>query len=104
MERLVSLLEANFTHIIIDSPPSASFTDGVIIASLVEGVLLVVHGGRTSRHIVRRTKQILQGAGARIFGIVLNNTKIDTHDYYYHGAYHQYYYHSEPTAGVDTSA
>ena len=97
MRQLMLLLETNFAHIVVDSPPSASFTDGVIIASLVEGVLLVVHGGRTSRHIVRRTRQILQGAGAKIFGVVLNNTKVDTHDYYYYSNYGSYYYDAPST-------
>src|SRR6266480_2275939 len=41
---LMSVLENTFTHIVIDSPPVASFTDGVLLSSVADGVLLVVHG------------------------------------------------------------
>jgi succinoglycan biosynthesis transport protein ExoP len=88
MRRLISVLETTFTHIIIDSPPINSFTDGVLISSMVDGVLMVVHSGRTSRHIVRRARQLLLDIGAKIFGVVLNNVNQHSQDYYY---YQQYY-------------
>src|ERR1041384_1685238 len=49
MRRLLHLLGENFTHIIIDSPPAISFTDASILSTMVDGVVLVVHGGRSSR-------------------------------------------------------
>ena len=42
MRLLVKVLEAEFTHVVVDSPPISSFTDGVLISSMVDGVLLVV--------------------------------------------------------------
>jgi capsular exopolysaccharide synthesis family protein len=94
MRRLIKTLERNFTHIVIDSPPIASFTDGVLIASMVDGVILVVHAGKSSRGIVRRSRQLLQDVGARIFGVVLNNVNVKSQDgyYYYQSYYHQSYY------------
>ena len=91
MRRLMTALKSSFTHIIIDSPPIASFTDSVLISSLVDGVVLVVHGGRASRGIVRRSRQVLQDVGAKIFGVVLNNVNLDSTDYYYKYYYHHYY-------------
>jgi capsular exopolysaccharide synthesis family protein len=91
MRRLVAILQAKYTHVLLDSPPIASFTDGVLIATLVDGVVLVVHAGRSSRGIVRRSRQILQEVGAKIFGIVLNNVDLRQHDYYYQRYYHNYY-------------
>ena len=88
MRRLLETLQANFTHVIVDSPPISSFTDGVLISSMVDGVLLVVHGGKSSRHIVKRSTQLLRDIGAKVFGIVLNNINLQPHDYYY---YHRYY-------------
>src|SRR5436853_7934005 len=79
---LMSVLENTFTHIVIDSPPVASFTDGVLLSSVADGVLLVVHGGAASRHIVRRSRQLLSDVGAKIFGVVLNNVTVSKHDYY----------------------
>jgi succinoglycan biosynthesis transport protein ExoP len=90
MVKLLRLLQTKFDHIVIDSPPIASFTDGVLIASMVDGVILVVHAGRSSRQVVRRSRQMLQEIGAKIFGVVLNNVNLNNKDNYY---YYQSYYH-----------
>jgi len=97
MRRLVVALQSKYTHVVIDSPPIASFTDGVLISTMVDGVLLVVHGGKSSRHVVRRSRQLLQDVGAKIFGVVLNNINLQTHDYYYYQRYYsQSYYKTDP--------
>ncbi|HCA56717.1 MAG TPA: hypothetical protein DEP46_01905, partial [Blastocatellia bacterium] len=89
MAELLVTLQKNFTHVVIDSPPITSFTDGVLIASMVDGVILVVHSGKSSRQIVRRAKQLLNDVGARIFGVVLNNVDLRSQENYY---YYQSYY------------
>lgn len=91
MKRLLDIASQTFTHIVIDSPPIASFTDGVLIASLVDGVILVVHGGRTSRQVVKRSRQTLHEVGAKIIGVVLNRAEVQTHDYYYYHYNHKGY-------------
>src|SRR5215213_3948747 len=91
MRRLLGILSERFAHIIIDSPPAISFTDASILSTMVDGVMLVVHGGRSSRAVVRRAKQQLLDVGAHIFGVVLNNVKLETQDYYYAGYYSSYY-------------
>ena len=99
MRKLLEVLGTRFTHIVIDSPPVSSFTDGVLIASMVDGVLLVVHGGKSSRGVVRRSRQLLRDVGAKIFGVVLNNVSMQSHDYYYHQSYYaQKYYEKEAGA------
>jgi succinoglycan biosynthesis transport protein ExoP len=95
MRRLLVLLSDNFTHIIIDSPPAISFTDASILSTMVDGVMLVVHGGRSSRAVVRRAKQQLLDVGAHIYGIVLNNVKLESSDYYYYSGYYSSYYSNE---------
>jgi Mrp family chromosome partitioning ATPase len=85
-------MQNNFTHVVIDSPPIASFTDGVLIASLVDGVILVVHAGKSSRQVVRRSRKLLLDVGAKIFGVVLNNVNLRSQDNYY---YYQSYYHRD---------
>ena len=92
MRKLLLALQDKFTHVVVDSPPVSSFTDGVLISTMVDGVLLVVHGGKSSRHIVRRARQLLQDVGAKVFGVVLNNTAIESHDYYYQRYYSQKQY------------
>src|SRR5712664_991908 len=91
MRKLLVSLSEKFTHIIVDSPPAISFTDSSILSTFVDGVILVVHGGRSSRAVVRRAKQQLLDVGAHIFGVVLNNVKLESTDYYYNSYYSSYY-------------
>jgi polysaccharide biosynthesis transport protein len=95
MRKLLYALSEKFTHIVIDSPPAISFTDASILSTMVDGVMLVVHGGRSSRAVVRRAKQQLQDVGAHIFGVVLNNVKPEAGNYYYYSGYYSGYYNEE---------
>ena len=105
MRRLLATLQSNFTHVVVDSPPISSFTDGVLISSMVDGVLLVVHGGKSSRHIVRRSRQLLKEVGAKIFGVVLNNVNVQSQDYYYYQHYYgQHYYKSDVETDAERAA
>ncbi len=92
MANLLKKLQNKFTHVVVDSPPIASFTDGVLIASMVDGVILVVNSGKSSRQVVRRSRQLLMDIGAKIFGVVLNNVNLRSSDNYY---YYQSYYHRD---------
>lgn len=92
MRKLLQTMSQRFTHIIVDSPPAISFTDASILSTMVDGVMLVVHGGKSSRAVVRRAKQQLLDIGAHIYGIVLNNVKLEgSNSYYYYGYYSSYY-------------
>ena len=107
MRKLLATLSEKFTHVVIDSPPVNSFTDGVLIGSMVDGVLLVVHGGKSSREVVQRSRQLLLDVGAKLVGVVLNNVSVRSHEYYYYYQryYHQSYYSSaQPEPEKSTSA
>ncbi len=54
----------------------------------MSSVLLVVHGGKSSRHVVKRARQLLHDVGAKVFGVVLNNVSIQSNDYYYYQRYY----------------
>jgi polysaccharide biosynthesis transport protein len=99
MRKLLNILSERFSHIVLDSPPAISFTDASILSTMVDGVVLVVHGGRSSRAVVRRAKQQLLDVGAHIFGVVLNNVKMEPQDYYYSGYYSRYYSESDEGTG-----
>jgi succinoglycan biosynthesis transport protein ExoP len=104
MRRLIALLQSNFNHVVVDSPPVTSFTDGVLISSMVDGVLLVVHGGKSSRHVVKRSKQLLHDVGAKIFGVVLNNVNLQSHDYYYYQRYYGSSYYKSDAEEIESSS
>jgi capsular exopolysaccharide synthesis family protein len=91
MRSLLTLLKAKFDHIIIDSPPITSFTDGVLAAAVSDGVILVIHANQYSRKIVLRSRQRLEEVGAKLLGVVLNRINARSPDYYYYG-YGYYYY------------
>ena len=96
MRQMVETLTQNFDYVVIDSPPVASFADGLILSSLVEGVIVVVKAGITSREMAQRTKANLQSVGAKVLGVVVNHIKLQPHDYYYYSTYYsRYYYHQD---------
>ncbi|HJQ34106.1 MAG TPA: polysaccharide biosynthesis tyrosine autokinase [Pyrinomonadaceae bacterium] len=98
MRKFLYTLSEQFTHVVIDSPPAISFTDASILSTMVDGVMLVVHGGRTSRAVARRARQQLQDVGAHLFGIVLNNVKLEGSNLYDYGAYYAGYYADDEEA------
>jgi capsular exopolysaccharide synthesis family protein len=93
MKQLIETLSANFDHVVIDSPPVSSFADSLILSALVEGVMIVVKAGVTSREMAQRTKAHLQSVGAKLLGVVINQIKLQPHDYYYYSTYYNRYYY-----------
>jgi capsular exopolysaccharide synthesis family protein len=94
MKGLLNVLRSSYDHIVIDSPPVASFTDGILISLMSDGTILVVHGGKSSRAVVRHSRQQLRNVGAKLLGVVLNKIDLHSADYYYyyhHYGYYQYY-------------
>lgn len=93
MKSLLKMMAERYDHILIDSPPLINVTDPVILSSLVDGVILVVHGGKSSRTIAQRARQELLGVGAKIFGVVLNNVDLQREGYggYYYNRYYSSY-------------
>lgn len=107
MRELVKNLKARYDYVFFDSPPIVGVSDASILASEVDGVLLVVQYRKYPRSISLRAKRMLENVGTNIVGVVLNNINILRDDYYYY--YHSYYSHydrsdeSKPaleTAGV----
>ncbi|HYR76637.1 MAG TPA: polysaccharide biosynthesis tyrosine autokinase [Pyrinomonadaceae bacterium] len=83
MRRVVLELGKTFDHVVIDTPPIASFTDGVLMATISDGVILVIHANECSRKVVQRSRQALLDVGAKVLGVVLNRVDMRSHDYYY---------------------
>jgi polysaccharide biosynthesis transport protein len=102
MKNLLQFLRGNFKHVVIDSPPAISFTDAAIMATLVDGVVLVAMAGKSSLHLMRRFKQRLANIGARIYGVVLNGIKPNSLEYGYYG--YGYGYASYYEADLDDDA
>ena len=91
MRNLLQFLSGRFKHVIIDSPPAISFTDASILATLVDGVVVVAMANKSSIHLIQQFKQRINNIGARIYGVVLNGIKSGSAEYYYYGS--DYYKH-----------
>jgi len=87
MSRFLEEASRYYDQILIDSPPVIAVTDAQVLATKVDGVILVVDSGRTNKEIAVKAKQQLEHVKANILGIVLNNKEIkgDSYYYYYYG-------------------
>ena len=99
MSKLMHELEDYFDIIIYDAPPVTSVTDPQIIASKVDGVVLVVRQGYVKKDEVKKAKDILDNVEANILGTVLNSKTGDEDSGYY--AYYGYGYGEEELDDVE---
>ncbi len=90
-----------YTYVVLDSPPILSVTDGVLLSRQVDAVILVVRHGKSSKHIVRRGRDLLVRSGAPMAGIVLNAVDLNAPEYYGYYGYSGYSYSSLDPAGWD---
>ncbi|MFF2481803.1 CpsD/CapB family tyrosine-protein kinase [Paenibacillus sp. NPDC058071] len=75
MKGLVDELRTQYDLILFDTPPVLAVTDGIVVSSLCDGVLLVVHCGKIKKSYVRKAKEKLDFVQARVIGTVLNQIK-----------------------------
>jgi capsular exopolysaccharide synthesis family protein len=81
--------------IIFDSPPLLTVTDAAILATKVDGTVLVVESGTTRRDAVRKSIESLEQVGARMLGVTLNRVGSRSDGYYYYSYYRSHYYSDE---------
>jgi capsular exopolysaccharide synthesis family protein len=84
MRVVMEEMDKHFDAIILDTPPTLAVADSTILARLVDGCVLVVNSGKTSRDMAKKAKQQLESTNTRLLGVVLNNKKMKKNDYYYY--------------------
>lgn len=77
MEELISSLAAQADLVLFDAPPVLAVSDASVLATRVDGVLLVLSAGQTKRDYARRAKESLEKVNAKIIGAVLDNVADD---------------------------
>jgi capsular exopolysaccharide synthesis family protein len=93
MQKVLTELRGRFEHIIVDSAPLLLVTDATILSRMVDGTVLVVESGVMARRGLVRARRILESAGGRILGGVLNKWDARSEGYYaYYGSYYRGYY------------
>jgi capsular exopolysaccharide synthesis family protein len=91
MGSLIESLKQWFDFILFDSPPVLSVSDAVVLGPKIDGVILVVWGGKTAREALKQAKEKLDMLKVKCLGVVINNIDIQEHDYYYMHHYYHYY-------------
>src|SRR5580704_10367188 len=90
MRDVLAKLREQYDHIVVDTPPTLSVTDAVV---------LVIRCGQTTKQALRRARDILAQVNARVSGVLLNAVDLASPDYYYYyeyqGKYSRYYRDNE---------
>jgi capsular exopolysaccharide synthesis family protein len=91
-QRMAQLIEelGSFADVILfDTPPVLACADAMVLASRMDGVLLVVDSRSTRREAATRALEMLRNVDARVLGGILNKVRARSSDHYY------YYYSNE---------
>ena len=102
MRDILAELKEQYDHIIVDTPPTLSVTDAVVVSTRADAVVLVIRSGQTTKQALRRSRDILMQVNARVAGVLLNAVDLNSPDYYYYYEYqgkygHRYYQEDEPS-------
>jgi capsular exopolysaccharide synthesis family protein len=108
MKNVLEELRKQYDHIVIDSPPTLSVTDAVVISTSADAVVLVIRSGHTTKPALRRARDILLQVNARVCGVLVNAVDLNSPDYYYHYEYqgkygHEYYREDAFSNGEEVS-
>ncbi len=102
MRDLIDALSHEYDHIVIDTPPTLSVTDAVVLSTRADAVVLVIRSGKTTKQALRRARELLLRVNARLTGVLLNAVDLNSPDYYYYyeyqGKYGGGYYHEDEVA------
>jgi succinoglycan biosynthesis transport protein ExoP len=99
MAEILAAMGERYSYIVIDSSPVLPVSDALLLASLVDGVVVVVNGVATPRQQVKTACARLEYARGKILGVVLNRIHLQSPDYYYY--YHHDYYAAGDSRDTD---
>ncbi|MBM2837571.1 MAG: putative Protein-tyrosine kinase [Deltaproteobacteria bacterium] len=90
MKEVIAGLKNDFDFIILDTPPINGLADTLTLTQLVDGVIMVVHGGITPKWIIRESIKQLKGTNTPILGVVINNLQLKKNPYSHYYASYDY--------------
>jgi len=77
IDKILADVRKEYDLVIIDMPPLLHTTDAIIVASKVDGILLVYHIGSVVRGALKRVKNNIESVGGKVLGVVLNGVRGD---------------------------
>jgi len=80
-------LRSEYDFVIIDTPPVNTVTDAQLFSEIAKYVVYVVDVQKNDRNAIKKGKELIEKAGAKILGVVLNKAPEDKSSsyYYYYG-------------------
>ena len=102
MRDLLAELRQQFDHIVIDTPPTLSVTDAVVLSPRADATILVIRSGHTTKQALCRSRDILMQVNAHVAGVLLNAVDLTSPDYYYYYEYQGKYSHYYQEEALDT--
>jgi exopolysaccharide transport family protein len=93
MTDVLAQLREQYDHIVIDTPPTLSVTDAVVMSSRADRVVLVIRSGQTTRQALQRARDLLLQVNAKVCGVLMNAVDLSLPDYYYYYEYQGKYGH-----------
>ncbi len=84
MEAVLAKVKRSADLVILDTPPTLAVTDAAVLASKVDGVILLIEAKRTSHEAARRAQEALQRVGSAVLGAVLTKAKPERKAYHYY--------------------
>ena len=91
-----------YDMIIVDTPPVGAFADAAMVASQVDGVILVVREKFTNKKDAQLAMSQLRASTARVLGVVMNCEERQAGGGY--GYYYGYYYEEKKVAADSPEA
>jgi polysaccharide biosynthesis transport protein len=91
--RLLEEMAGKFDRVILDSPPVSVVADAVVMGTRVDGTLIVLKAGKTSREVARLAVRQLRDVNAPLFGAVLNDLDLEDQKYGQYSYYYRYGYY-----------
>lgn len=88
---MLANLKENYDYVLVDTPPIMPVTDACVVASRVDGVILILESGAISPQIAKEATTRLKQAKAHILGAVLNKVDVGAGHYGYGYGYYYYY-------------
>jgi hypothetical protein len=95
MDEFLRQVRQQYDIVFIDAPPVLPVTDASIIASKVDGVILVYQAGKVGRLALKRAKVQLESTKAKVWGVVLNDLGAEIAGYAPYTHYYTHYYGEE---------
>jgi succinoglycan biosynthesis transport protein ExoP len=85
---LLGSLRAQFDLVIFDSPPALLVTDAIVLTTKVDGTIMTVRSGVTTRPALESVSAALARSTGRTLGFVLNAVDTSSVEYYYSYGYY----------------